>query len=991
MKGRQKANLILLVGLLYSVLGLTGLSGEARIPYLLNWRRLIGESLYSPIAAEDSLIYVGSGDGYVYCLRAADGTAIWRFRTGGPILSISLTDDMVVAGSDDRWLYAIDRTSGKLRWRFIVGDRISGSIIDSVQVFFTTGEGYLYAVDLRTGDLLWQYRVPAGIRSAPAVDTDRVYFGSDDSGLRAVSKEDGSLMWAFQTRGPVRTDPLVVGELVYFGDNDGWFYALNNNGILAWKRMIGGRIGTATARGNRIFFGSSNGLVYAMNEDGELVWKRKVAAEVSKTPLAWGNTLFIADEGGSLHALGADTGEERWSLKTSGRITGRIMISQNALLFMASDGFLYSFELDPVIPSGQDDYLWDYWVEQLYRGRKTGYFHVIAEQIQGGGIHLKMEEVNWEIGFRRRLSERLVDSKYRPISFEDKRIEGEQTISVRGDVRGETLVIQKRLGGGAIEEVVPIGEEVISPEFVERFIFEDKQVPPGTTFSIPVFDYDTLRECNLTLTVIDRDTLELERESVPVFMAEKTCDLDELKGIVAREWITADGTVLAAEMPDFAISSRVVPIEKALAWKGFEDENVIPSDVTIDSPLDVDSLDVSLTVSRGDLKRILAVEDRQHVRLTSDGTAHVSVNRITMGVGEASELPFNAKDLLPYLEPTIFVQSRDPRIVATARKIVADETNSLQATRRILNWVYSNMRPKETNVRFKSALEVFEDMEGTCTEYTLLFIALVRAAGIPARASVGLLASGQGSFGPHMWAQVYLGRWIDVDPSYNQMGVDATHIKFADGSLRYEDMLGLNVPLSIALAHMDTIRVVGYRMDKVKELTEANRMFRKASDLIATFQDEKALKILMRILELPVNSETDDAIYQIGEILLNQHNTKDARKYLEQVLKRFPDSDRADDALFKLAKIWEEKGKVREAWANYQRLVEEYPSSEFADDSLYRVGEIYEKDFGDLKAALRAYEQVVERYPGSGWALLAQEAQKRCREALAKGTDNPDK
>ena len=93
------------------------------------------------------------------------------------------------------------------------------------------------------------------------------------------------------------------------------------------------------------------------------------------------------------------------------------------------------------------------------------------------------------------------------------------------------------------------------------------------------------------------------------------------------------------------------------------------------------------------------------------------------------------------------------------------------------------MVPAETDVRFKSSSEVLADMEGTCSEYTALYMALCRAAGVPVRAAVGFVAGAERALTLHIWAQVWVGRWLDVDPSWDQMEVDAAHIACAAGRL----------------------------------------------------------------------------------------------------------------------------------------------------------------------------------------------------------------
>ena len=81
-----------------------------------------------------------------------------------------------------------------------------------------------------------------------------------------------------------------------------------------------------------------------------------------------------------------------------------------------------------------------------------------------------------------------------------------------------------------------------------------------------------------------------------------------------------------------------------------------------------------------------------------------------------------------------------------------------------------------------NALGVLKRMEGDCSEHTALFVALCRAAGIPARQVVGIGYSDEiKAFGYHAWAEVYVGRWVAMDPTWGENLVDATHLKFGAG------------------------------------------------------------------------------------------------------------------------------------------------------------------------------------------------------------------
>ena len=89
---------------------------------------------------------------------------------------------------------------------------------------------------------------------------------------------------------------------------------------------------------------------------------------------------------------------------------------------------------------------------------------------------------------------------------------------------------------------------------------------------------------------------------------------------------------------------------------------------------------------------------------------------------------------------------------------------------------------------FGSSLTALESLSGDCTEHTVLFIALARAAGIPARICSGIAFAQQDAFYYHFWAEVYVGRWVQMDPTWGQTIADANHIQL-DGSTLESDTL----------------------------------------------------------------------------------------------------------------------------------------------------------------------------------------------------------
>ena len=67
---------------------------------------------------------------------------------------------------------------------------------------------------------------------------------------------------------------------------------------------------------------------------------------------------------------------------------------------------------------------------------------------------------------------------------------------------------------------------------------------------------------------------------------------------------------------------------------------------------------------------------------------------------------------------------------------------------------------KKPTVSLPSAREVLRTKVGDCNEHTALYVAMARAAGIPARVAVGLVYV-RGAFYYHAWPEVYLNEGAD--------------------------------------------------------------------------------------------------------------------------------------------------------------------------------------------------------------------------------------
>lgn len=133
-------------------------------------------------------------------------------------------------------------------------------------------------------------------------------------------------------------------------------------------------------------------------------------------------------------------------------------------------------------------------------------------------------------------------------------------------------------------------------------------------------------------------------------------------------------------------------------------------------------------------------------------------------------------------KPHAIVQSDAPEIIAMAKRAVGTHTSVERRIDALVRATRAHIH-SEYVPSFSNALEVYRSGRGDCTEYSVLFVALARAAGLPARVAVGSAYWPPGNgFGWHAWAEIWTGeRWVSVDPTWGQTIADVTHLKVADG------------------------------------------------------------------------------------------------------------------------------------------------------------------------------------------------------------------
>ncbi|NWF53991.1 MAG: transglutaminase domain-containing protein [Syntrophaceae bacterium] len=355
------------------------------------------------------------------------------------------------------------------------------------------------------------------------------------------------------------------------------------------------------------------------------------------------------------------------------------------------------------------------------------------------------------------------------------------------------LLLKVRSGGREQEQQVVLTEApFILGQTKLHFLTEGLEA--GKKYRIPIFDPTTLSSAEMIAEVEDLERLTIRGEERKLFRVRQ-----EYRGLSVKSWIDPNGHTWKEESPVGLVLVRESQSEARFQnWSSGKLADLlaltaVPSDREIPNPRSLSYLRVKL--HSGGLTGLKVEGDRQ-TRVGDE--VIIEKEDVPPPVPEKQPLPDGEKEAA--LRSTPFIQSDHPEVRGQAMAIVGGSSDPVERVRKLTAWVYREVR-KQPVMSVPSALEVLRQRVGDCNEHAVLFVALARALGIPARQQAGIIYQ-EGKFFYHAWAQVYVGAWLTADPSLNQVPADAAHIRLVEGDLDRQ---------------ADLVKVIGRLRVEVKE------------------------------------------------------------------------------------------------------------------------------------------------------------------------------
>lgn len=322
------------------------------------WRFRMSNDVWGTPAVAGDLVYVTSFE--VHALDVMTGRR--RFKTRDVAWSMAVADGRIHA-SDGPTLFALDAREGMDLWRLSTDAWVYSLKADRGTVVTGTRGGGVQGWDAATGQKLWEHGGAQTDFESPEAGPqlhEGTVFVWQDARLRALDARTGDERWSY----PIGDATSCGGVPVRLTPGpDGQVYVSAGTRVLAID-VTGGHVrwhfeapavflspptfapGPAVTGGG-IYLADYLGTVYALDAaDGRDRWRIATESRASIEPVLVAAGHVHVGSGRGLYTLDAVTGTPKWRFQAGGDIVGAPAVAEGRIHFGSTDHLLYTLKAD---------------------------------------------------------------------------------------------------------------------------------------------------------------------------------------------------------------------------------------------------------------------------------------------------------------------------------------------------------------------------------------------------------------------------------------------------------------------------------------------------------------------------------------------------------------------------------------------------------------------------------------------------------------------
>lgn len=347
---------------------------------------------------------------------------------------------------------------------------------------------------------------------------------------------------------------------------------------------------------------------------------------------------------------------------------------------------------------------------------------------------------------------------------------------IKGVIQDKKMVLTNYSQGIEQTQLKEIKEKPYFPDAIDQIV-KKKNLKAGDEIIIPYFDPTSQSSGQAKIKVYPD-------EMVRVFNKEfngKKIEINFL-GMISYLWLDNDYRIIKSEIPNLYMEMIPITKEEALAEINPQDAFELLGffSIKLSTPLPEDKNITFVKLKLTDLQT-------EGLDLSDDYQKAISKEPLTIDITQAdinglTDFQSTSNAHQEFLTPSAYIQCDNPEIIKEAKRIAGNEKSAIIRTKKLVNAVHQMLR-KVATPSMPSAIDVLKTKEGDCNEHAVLFTALARASGIPTKIYVGLVNLEGDAYFYHAWCAVWLGKWVPVDPTFNQFPADVYHLKLKEGEI----------------------------------------------------------------------------------------------------------------------------------------------------------------------------------------------------------------
>jgi transglutaminase-like putative cysteine protease len=443
--------------------------------------------------------------------------------------------------------------------------------------------------------------------------------------------------------------------------------------------------------------------------------------------------------------------------------------------------------------TGQGAVLSDQWYEVRDGRQKTGWYHMVWTRSEHEGqpsIHDHTEHREARVRLMSGIEDVFESHSVTDLErAEDGTLLHLRTVTTIAD-RPQTLEVRREPGAyvqihevAGREERHSVATDAALPVDAEAFLapkIRAGELHVGDELTYPAANYLGGRLETTRLKVQARESIGTQLGTVACWRVLETADGRPGE---STWWIDEAGVLARVRSGPSLVERTAESKARELDASAAAYEITLPAEPELPRATSLDRCVVDVSIRRDDgvdlpefpatpFSRVLSQEgDTIRVELTAHDDAAATI-----------AVPVTDPALARHLEATNHYATEHPLVRRAVKAALADlppagRTDGRTVAKALARYVFHTLRKASGPQPSPTAPEILEEGGGDCSEHAVLFVALCRAAGLPARMLSGY-AQVDDMWGGHAFCEIWLGRWVGADPTTNEIGTRARYLCF---------------------------------------------------------------------------------------------------------------------------------------------------------------------------------------------------------------------